>query len=371
MKIVDLSEERKNPEQNPKESVIDFILKYADEDDTYIHTTSVPKVGLNPKSAKRSNQDTPVGVYAYHLKTYKKLLLDAKKNDLRLSFVLPFVGGDNIFILRGNEPYQDTLESYSKSQLETDLQILKSKHGEQLVDDSLAIAHTNENYVNAPIGDIWAVTKAMAIGGTSELSHHQAPDALQWNILLREIGMTTIHDRGYGFIHNFEQSQSLFLTTSTFKVVDHMKSDRKQLIIKIDGNEYKGGRLPTVLNISRIDPTEMANISTKNPTLKKVREVNVRSVRNVSDAKVLTRMFPNATITIEQLEVERIDALEKLGTIEIGTIIFQRFPVMPTEIKALEAIVGNLGTIKYHQETLIRPITRDNYSQEVLRKLDD
>jgi hypothetical protein len=59
-----ISEARRNPEQNPKISVVQALAKYKDDPDIYISFTYVDKVGINP----RSTFNTPLGIYTYPLK---------------------------------------------------------------------------------------------------------------------------------------------------------------------------------------------------------------------------------------------------------------------------------------------------------------
>lgn len=371
MKIKDLTEARRNPEQNPKESPIDFLIRYADDTDTYVHFSNIHKVGINVKTAKGSSHDTPAGVYCYHLNTYKDILQQAKDRDVSFGMVFPYVVGYNMFVLRGSEPHSNTLQSYTQSDLDRDIEKLKEMYEPEFIDSMYKIAHTNENFVNAPIGYLYAITKAIAIGGTSELSHSQYPDASLWNTLLRKLGIEALHDTGYGFIHNFEQSQSLFLSRKAYTVIDHFKTDRKQSTVKIDGKEYKGGRLPKVLHLSRVDGTELANLDRSNPMLKKVERIVLSSASRLSDVKSLQRTFSNATVVISRISVRDIHDLEYMDNVVIERLVIERFPVTPTAIDELEKVKDSVNTIQYIPATLIRPLDQSKYSPELWNKITD
>lgn len=351
MLINDIYESRKYPEKNSKESVYDFLLRHANDPSMYVHMSSVPKVGINPKSAKRHSHDTPVGIFAFHLQTFISDIKLAKERGLSPALIFPYYGGSYWFILKGKQPYQNTLASYSDTDLHTDIAALKRIYDPELVDQSLSIAHTNENYFESPIGRLWGLTKAIAIGGTSELSHQQYPDALKWNRMLRKLGHHEFHDEGTGWIHGAEDTQSLFLDTSAFEIADMQQVYTKQLSTTIGNETYVGGRLPKHIELTSLNSTELMNIDTSNPANKKVQHITVKSVRNLNDITRLSSIFKNATISIDRIVVNRISELPRDGLpkkLAINELLFSPdFPTLPSEIEKLEKISDQVNTFGY------------------------
>ncbi len=354
MLINDLYESRKNPDVNTKESIYDFLLKHADDPNAYIHMSHVDKVGINPKSAKRHGHDTPVGIFAFHLGTFKKDILHAQQHGLSKALIFPYYGGSYWFILSGTEPHRDTKTVYTESDLKHDVDALSDMFDPELVKQSLSIAHTNENYVNAPIGKLWGMTKAIAIGGTSELSHQQYPDALKWNRMLRRLGHHAFHDMGDGWIHGAESSQSLFLDTTAFEIIDAKQVDTHQKETTIDRQTYVGGRLPKVINMISLNSTELMNIDTDNPANQRVQEINIQSIRDINDLSRLSNIFKNANITIDKVTIRDINSLPRLGLppkVSINTLVFDDFPTLPSELGKLSSISSRVKTFGYPSHT--------------------
>ena len=381
MKINDiLVEKRRNPEQNPKENVYDFLLKYSNDESMFLHTTSVEKVGVNPRRAKHSSDDTPSGVYTYQLKSIVSNLKLGKENNQTVSLALPYYGGPEFYVLKATVPVEDTYKNYTKDDLERDISKLKEKYPDEKIDKFLSIAPSNENFVDAPIGYLWGVTKAIAIGDTSELSHQQYPDPVKWNAVLRYLGHDVLVDTGYGWIHAAENTQALFLDSSSYEIVDHMKVRRKQETFTIGGKEYKGGRLPKELYLKSIGDTEISNLNVSAET-KKVRSVTIGRTDRLSSAKSLVRIFPNAEIRIERLMTPDIRKListssdDVINYIRIDHLVFtEEFPVLPTHISMLEKIKHIPNSIEYTDMAIdnygrVVPPKEEDYSPELFKKI--
>lgn len=377
MKIIDLYEARRNPDLNEKESFYDFLLKYADDPSMFLHTTDVEKVGINPKTAKKSGHDTPAGIFTFQISALKQRIEMAKEQKLSPALFLDYYGGNHAFVLQSNEPFTDTLKTYTEDDLQNDVEKLKEIYDDELVDKSLSIAPSNENYVDSPIGKLWGMTKAIAIGGTSELSHQQYPDALKWNTILRKIGHTSFHDTGQGWIHGYESAQSLFLTTKAFTVVDHMVIKRKQKEIKIGGQEYKGGRLPKTISLEKIDELELMNIDRDNPEISKVKEISVGKTNSIHDLTRLSSVFRNAKINVNYLLVKSVDDLTKLNDeVNVKNLLVAEFPMLPSEIKKLEQYHHLVNNILYTDQSISRMgrIEKPNpekYSTELFSKISE
>lgn len=373
MKIYELFEARKNPDKNKKENIYDVLLEYSEDSNTFIHTTSVSKVGINPRTAKRNSDDSPLGVYAFHLQSIKTYLERGKENNFSLSLALPFYGGDNIYILRSTDPFEDTLQTYTESDLSDDIEKLRATYGHEKINRFLAIASSNENYVNKPIGKLWAVTKAIAIGDPSELSHSQYPDALLWNKILRELGFSAMHDKGYGWIHGAEPSQSLFLVSSAYETIDHHHNNRKQSSITIGDKEYRGGRLPKDIRLKTINSNDLMNLERTNETMK-VRSITIQRLMDTRVGLRLRSIFPKARVIVKEV-MARDAKITIPPNMEVDTLVFtQEFPILPSQIEHLERIQHQVKNIKYTEASVtkygrIKEPESGKYSKELFSKI--
>lgn len=77
-------EKRKNPSQNPKESVIDKLYDYAQGNDYFVSFRSINKLGINPSS----KYDTPNGIYGYRLGDFEQSL----ETESKIKIIFPFTG---------------------------------------------------------------------------------------------------------------------------------------------------------------------------------------------------------------------------------------------------------------------------------------
>lgn len=373
MRINDLFEARRNPDKNPKENIYDFLIRHAHDNNLFVHTTSVEKVGINPKTAISTSHDTPAGVYTFHLKTLLPYLEKGKEHGMSLAISLPFYGGDHVYILRSSEPFEDTLQNYTQGSLEDDLDKLRATYGSNEIDRYIGIASTNENYVDAPIGTLWAVTKAIAIGGTSELSHSQYPDPIKWNTILRELGFNALHDKGYGWIHGAESSQSLFLSSTAYEVIDHFNNNRKQSVVTIGGNEYRGGRLPKDISLKTLSSNDLMNMERTSETMK-VRSITIQRLMDPRVGLRLRSIFPKARVIVKEI-VARDAKITIPPNMEVDTLVFsQEFPILPSQIEHLESIHQRVKNIKYTDASVtkygrVQEPNPTKYSKELFSKI--
>lgn len=368
MRINDLLEKRKNPEQNPKESIYDFILKHSDNPNAYLHTSNVQKVGINPKS--HGSHDSPIGIYCYKLSHIKKNVEDAKENNLSVGHFIPYIGGHEFFILETKQTYpDDTLANYSQSDLKKDIEILKQKFNidDDEIDALFKAAQTNRNFVNHPIGYMWGITKSIVSDYNKNLdSFANYPDLKKWNSLMRTLGFEVINDPGYGLIHNAEKQQSLILSKEYFDIADHMTMNKKQSKITIGGTTYTGGRIPKNLEISRVDDTEIANLPERDdPAMKKVKTITITgTLKSIRDLMDLRNHFPR----VEKIVVNRFIANERsLGAfdiiqrmkidVKIDTLLVSTHALIDKDIQALEQFATISNRIVFDEPTMER-ITR-------------
>ena len=260
MKLHDLLERRRNPDLNPRFSAVEFLRQYKDNPKMYLHTTSIPKVGIYPNST--ASHDSPAGIYAYRLMdiwddTIERWNTGEHKRGLEF---LPYHGGDYLFVLESDiDP--DFPHDYSEQDLAAAIVKLKKLYGfsDERIAKLMAAARTNLNFRDCPAGYLWGMTKALMAGGISEFDEYTPVDTIRWNGLLRKLGYVGFNDPGMGLIHGAEASQALFLVTSAFRVVDQMLQNRKQRVIAIGDQKYKGGRLPKNLVMNGIPNTLFHN----------------------------------------------------------------------------------------------------------------
>lgn len=256
MKIFEL---RRNPDQNPRQSVYEFLKQYKDDPDIYIHTTDVDKVGINPRTR---GHDAPMGIFAFRLQdVWKNSIERWNTGDYSRGLShLPYNGGDKVFVLRADIPV-NFVADYTEDDLNQDIEKIKTIYN--LDDDDIAklkrTARTNLNFINAPAGYLWGITKAIT-AGVEEFDEYTAAKEKKWSLLLRNLGHSSFNDPGYGFIHGAESAQALFLDVREFEVVDSYQINRRKSI-EIGDKTYQSA--PRKLHMKGIPNTFFYNNTKK------------------------------------------------------------------------------------------------------------
>lgn len=234
-----LMELRRNPELNPKVPALKSLEKYKDDDSYFITFTSIEKVGLNPKTPF----STPVGVYAYKLKdVYDELL---EKNYL-FGVDRPYV---NVLQINTNKILD--LENYSNKQ--QDIEKLKKIYESEFDDafedivkefesskDILYPINTDGKYVYGLMNHI--SNKKSGKSGQVKRS------MVYFNVLLRKMGYDVVIDRT-GTIHLLQPSQAVFLTPSSYKVVEKIINKNYDIETQKTSTYWYKGMNPTVDNV--------------------------------------------------------------------------------------------------------------------------
>jgi hypothetical protein len=203
-------EKRKNPENNPKISAYDYLLEYKDDDSIYISFTTIPKLGINPKSKWR----TPLGIYAYPLKAswyYYKLFSDIRLQKLPFASNEPYI---HIFSHKGNGKLLTDLESYTTDELYKDISKLIDLYPDKIPNiKRIALAVLSQSGGSKPFYLLWRIT--------NELTN----DPLKWNSVFRKLGYDGFSDTtGTRIIHNNEPVQSVFFSINAIDVIDTIKN---------------------------------------------------------------------------------------------------------------------------------------------------
>lgn len=230
---------RKNPELNPKVSALKSLEKYKDDDSYFITFTSIEKVGLNPKTPF----STPVGVYAYKLKdVYDELL---EKNYL-FGVDRPFV---NVIQLNTNKILD--LENYSNKK--QDLQKLKKIYESEFKDsfENMVKEFESSKHLLYPINTdgkyVYGLMNHIS-NKKSGKSGQVQKSMVYFNVLLRKMGYDVVIDRT-GTIHLLQPSQAVFLTPSSYKVVEKIINKNYDVETQKTSTYWYKGMNPTVDNV--------------------------------------------------------------------------------------------------------------------------
>ena len=216
MKILDLEEARKNPEQNPKTSINDIVAtrlenvgdSVAGTKNLFVSFTKLDKLGINPGS----KYGTPVGIYAYPA----EYVVDQVGEYLPMQS-LPFAGDApylNMFSVSGNIINLSRLSEKSVFALLEKVAHVLAEAKDISVDraNDIVYAHWDDSDHQARIPDapggrfwyvMWALTRrdlATAWGNQPQVG---------WTRLMRAIGVDGCVDDA-GIIHENEPTQAVF-----------------------------------------------------------------------------------------------------------------------------------------------------------------
>lgn len=234
-----LNELRRNPELNPKVPALKSLEKYKDNDSYFITFTSIEKVGLNPKSPF----STPVGVYAYKLKDVYEELMD--KNYL-FGVDRPFV---NVIQLNTNKILD--LENYTDKS--KDLQKLKKIYESEFNSSFEEVVNEFENSkdilypINTDGKYVYGLMNHISNKKTGKSGQVQK-SMVYFNVLLRKMGYDVVIDRT-GTIHLLQPSQAVFLTPSSYKVIEKIINKNYDVKTQSTSTYWYKGMNPTVDNV--------------------------------------------------------------------------------------------------------------------------
>lgn len=234
MKIYDLLEARKNPEHPSQKKHYDPFTAYRDKDvsDLYVSFTNVDKIGVNPLS----NYNTPIGVYTYPMKYVLNMVSTT---------ALPFAGHRPIiYVIKPTEPVLK-LSEYTEDAFLTDLKKVRTYAIKVLnisvekVDFTIKEAIGDARYSdNQFASKIWNVVRMLADAAPNTASRvgriadnrKLGDGTIRFNTILRRaLGYNIIvDDKHYGIIHPNEKTQAVFLSKSSFTVVDKIRNTQKE-----------------------------------------------------------------------------------------------------------------------------------------------
>jgi hypothetical protein len=200
MKIVEITEKRRNPDQNMrsgsgKYDLINFAEdNISDFDNWAVSMTVEPKLGINPKGAV--SEDTPKGIYFYPLRYFMKM---ADRNE-----ALPWAD---------NFPYMQLFQ-YDRSgemtkQTKVDPAKLKQVLLQYCPEEVIQQAIEEGDYDGTPY---WFIYDCL-----SRLGKGDETNVIRWNKVLRDLGFTSVYDPGNGWIAHNEPTQGVVLDPRIIK----------------------------------------------------------------------------------------------------------------------------------------------------------
>ena len=353
MRYYEIVEARRNPEQNPKESTLDTLGKYAGRKDVYVSFTSDvgkmshgnngknisgSKLGINPKSPWR---DTPIGIYTYPVDYV-----------LSINGKVPFAGdAPFLYVVQSTKPLLD-LNNYPEADFKRDSKKLIDMGFEDTRDEGIRTAE-----FDTPADYLWNWTRLAADEKT-----------VQWPKILRSLGYSGAEDRGSGSIHEDEPTQAVFFSMDAIKVLEvipnRFKSTEEYNLSAVTQDGYairdiknpseqvqlaavkqnglaiewiiKKGITPSEqVQLAAVTQSKYALLFIKKP----YEQVQLAAVKKYDD---MIRFIKNPS---EAVKLAASEAVQLTAVQQLGTAI--RYIDNPSEAVQLAAVTQNDNAIKY------------------------
>lgn len=196
------------------------ILNFYHEDGYYVSFRNNPDhVGINIKN----KYGTPHGFYCYPIvDLFESGYVDEEEINI------PFAGDrPYLFILKA-KPSKNPLRLSAYIYKDLSVDIAKLREWFDLDDEHISdIKETAK--IETPAGYLWNITRVCANG-----------NPVKWNSILRRLGYDYVIDSGESIIHDNEPHQAVFLSSSSFDLIDIQKnhsSFEKNRIINIIKND--------------------------------------------------------------------------------------------------------------------------------------
>ena len=214
MKLYELLEARRNPEQNPKESPVEILRRYKDDPDIFISFKGIPKMGMNPEYSFK----TPMGVYFYPLQAFwQKFASSFEKGQMPTHFATNY---RYLYVVKyngkGKKEIRDTTK-YTHADRMRDFDELR-KLGYDV--DNAFSRIPNNQYTTNEFGKFWNTINEL----TSHISgvYRNGPNKKSFakNKILRQLNYAYISEpAGQGVIHPNEAEQGFFTSGAYIKTV--------------------------------------------------------------------------------------------------------------------------------------------------------
>jgi hypothetical protein len=344
MRYYEIIEARRNPEQNPKISVNQYItqalasaqlLPNTGFKNLFVSFTDLPKLGINPSS----RYHTPIGIYAYPAEyvIYKTTQYSNISSTMAMT-ALPFAGGKdwaNIFRARSGaniidlgkfteaqyNEYCDKLKALlTKLPIEYRNQPLDSDTATKYIDKLMDAANKSAR-VNTPGGKFWYVTLRL-----SEVMNTNRT-TIAWNEIFRRLGIDGFVDPDREIIHPSEPTQAVFFSGRAVELLD------------------------TVAN--KYSPTKMKSRQEVGSTFNEIFTTNMRLMRQfLNDNNIQALItFLHAKGDSAGKYFKRIDTKTRLDLIKTDASLFGNIHKVatPEEFKTAflirPQIIGNLHSL--------------------------
>jgi|688.fasta_scaffold00172_83 hypothetical protein len=231
MKLSELFEARRNPEQNLRVSAAQQLMKYKDDPNIFIHFSPIIKLGVYPKSS----WTTPIGIYFYPLKTFWEQYKLNETSDLSKTFTygasMPY-----IHVIKYNGQGQRFISDISKYTMD-DMRADETKLRKLGYDVDAGYKIMNEKNAFGMVNtfdSFWHLihfipklnpnrqpVKAVNPETQKVVNVTKDTQTVDTNIILRQLGYAYISEpQQTGVIHDGEKSQGFFTSTKYIKKID-------------------------------------------------------------------------------------------------------------------------------------------------------
>lgn len=286
-----LTEKRRNPEVNTKQSALAALKKYAGQDDVFVSFTddvgtashgrkneftpnaSGAKLGINPQTPYA----TPVGIYAYPIDYVLENQMD-----------VPFAK---------NKPFLWVIRANNMSQM-LDLDRITNEQREAIIDECPDFDESRAGikaFVKSKGGVLWSLMHMQslfnakeALAATGKYDRHpriwddeeeqwvddlddveaDIPEeimeqraAKEWANILRRAGIVGVIDDGAGIIHSNEPTQAFFLDRSALRELEVIRNIKpRSEMTRDDLYRQKGHVLIRDIQNGRLSEAEMLRV---------------------------------------------------------------------------------------------------------------
>ena len=198
MRLSEITEKRRNPEQNSKsesgfKELASIANTISDPENWAISMTGEPKLGINPQVG--ISEDTPKGIYFYPL----NYALDKTRYGQ-----LPW-GNDYPYI----QLFQYDRSGEMTRETQVDPARLKQALSQYCSEEIIQSAIDDPEYDGTPY---WFIYDCL-----TRLEAYDEKTIIRWNKVLRDLGFTSVYDPGHGWIAHSEPTQGVILDPRVIK----------------------------------------------------------------------------------------------------------------------------------------------------------
>lgn len=160
MRYREISEARRNPEQNPKEKPVEKLMQY-NNNGYYMSYTAIDKLGINP----RSGYNTPIGIYSYPIEADSVVGGIIAANDLSR---VPYMGeAPYIWIFKPKSVDRGLIiRDYTGEDYDSDVDLLYKyfRNADERISsafDAIKESAQRDARINSAVGYLWNFTRIL------------------------------------------------------------------------------------------------------------------------------------------------------------------------------------------------------------------